>query len=293
MKLWPARSELAMIVRTSGSCSRIFSARLLQRRAQRDRGRDAADGADQQRQERAPQERRAEHAADEDGHDRQHHELARADADPGRLQLGIEPLAEPTGFREPLDRTCDDAVGDPAACRPEACDTGCRAGAGDGRHAGRHLAVLPGARGGAEQEPAQREDRATPPGRPRTIWATGELQNERRSTPIIDRSFGSRAKVSASRNTPRSASLSRNFGRRPVDFMRPLNLPSSSSPAREVEHEDVLQRDDVALHARHLGDVRDAARAVLQPLTGGRSAGSPRRSARGPTAATGPCRPSA
>ena len=37
-------------------------------------------------------------------------------------------------------------------------------------------------------------------------------------------------------------------------------------PGGEVEHEQILQRDDVALHARDLGHVRDAARAVLQPL---------------------------
>ena len=55
-------------------------------------------------------------------------------------------------------------------------------------------------------------------------------------------------------------------GRRPVDFRRPRNLPSSSMPGREVEQEDVLEGDDVALHARDLGHVREAARAVLQAL---------------------------
>ncbi len=42
--------------------------------------------------------------------------------------------------------------------------------------------------------------------------------------------FGSKANSSGSTYTPRSANLSRNFGRSPVDFRRPLNLPSSSTP---------------------------------------------------------------
>ena len=68
---------------------------------------------DQQRQERAPHQRRTEHAADEEGHHRQHHEFTRADLDAGRLQFGVEPFAEPTGFGEPATEVRD-AVGDPA-----------------------------------------------------------------------------------------------------------------------------------------------------------------------------------
>src|SRR5207253_8810821 len=46
-------------------------------------------------------------------------------------------------------------------------------------------------------------------------------------------SLDSSAKSSGSTYTPRSANLSRNLGRRPVDFRRPRNRPSSSIPAEK------------------------------------------------------------
>ena len=121
------------------------------------------------------------------------------------------------------------------------------------------LAALP-SRNHTKKKAHERDDtRKDVPGR----WGCPE-----RAPPVRHQCapFGSRAKSSASTYTPRSASLSRNFGRRPVDFSRPRKWPSSSIPGGEVEQEDVLERDDLALHARDLGHVGEAAGAVLQAL---------------------------
>ena len=63
---------------------------------------------------------------------------------------------------------------------------------------------------------------------------------------------------------PRSASFSANLGRTPVALRWPLEPAVLVDAHAVVEQEDVLQGDDVALHALHLGDVGDAAGAVAQ-----------------------------
>ena len=74
----------------------------------------------------------------------------------------------------------------------------------------------------------------------------------------------SKAKVAGSTGTPAAASFSRNLGRSPVDLRVPRVRPCVVEAQRVVEDEDVLQGDDVALHADDLGDVGDPARAVLE-----------------------------
>ena len=74
----------------------------------------------------------------------------------------------------------------------------------------------------------------------------------------------SMANSSGSTVTPWSASFSRNFGRRPVDFER-AHGPAVVVEARGVvEEEDVLQGDDVALHPPTSVMCGDPARAVLE-----------------------------
>ena len=64
--------------------------------------------------------------------------------------------------------------------------------------------------------------------------------------------------------TPWWVSFSMNFGRRPLERSDPAELAVLVEARAVVEGEQVLQGDDVALHADHLGDVGDAARAVLE-----------------------------
>ena len=66
--------------------------------------------------------------------------------------------------------------------------------------------------------------------------------------------------------TPFDDSLCRNCGLMPVDSSGPSRrLPACAVSSRVLDRlrdEDVLHRHDVGLHPQHLGDVRDAARAV-------------------------------
>ena len=61
---------------------------------------------------------------------------------------------------------------------------------------------------------------------------------------------------------PRSASFSANFGPHAGGLEVALEPAVLVDAHAEVEQEDVLEGDDVALHALHLGDVGDAAGAV-------------------------------
>ena len=63
---------------------------------------------------------------------------------------------------------------------------------------------------------------------------------------------------------PRSLSSLVNFGRRPVLTRLPVEAAVVVAAGGEVEGEQVLHGDDLALHADHLGDRGDAARAVLE-----------------------------
>ena len=92
-----------------------------------------------------------------------------------------------------------------------------------GAHARRAVPILFGAGRRSEQEPCQQE-RDDPDGDADEDLRRLDAECEHQ-TP-----FGSKANSSGSTYTPRSANLSRNFGRSPVDFRRPLNLPSSSTP---------------------------------------------------------------
>ncbi len=102
-----------MIVRTSGSCSRIFSVRRFNAVRSAIVGAAPQTIADDTGQERLAQDRGAEDAADQDRHHRDHDELAGTDADAGRLELGVQAIAEAARLGEPLAEV-GDAVGDPA-----------------------------------------------------------------------------------------------------------------------------------------------------------------------------------
>ena len=67
--------------------------------------------------------------------------------------------------------------------------------------------------------------------------------------PVIARTSRTRRR-SGRRSRPLAASLSRNLGRRPVDFSVPSERPLVVEAGAVVEQEQVLQGDDVALHAR-------------------------------------------
>ena len=81
------------------------------------------------------------------------------------------------------------------------------------------------------------------------------------------------------RSTARSNFVS-SVGRRPVDRRSPMTVPSVDDRV-ELELEDVLQRDHVGLHPLHLGDVGDAAGAVVEALEVDDRGRAPTRSAGG------------
>ena len=60
---------------------------------------------------------------------------------------------------------------------------------------------------------------------------------------------------SSARSRPKYSARGRNAGRMPLDWKLPLQLAVGAF-ALELEGEQVLGGDDVALHADHLGDVR-------------------------------------
>ena len=238
MKLWPARSELAMMVSTSGSCSRSFSARffIAMRSAihgpaprRRPRSATASSGlrrmaAPEDARRRGPRRPRARRTRP-----------SGCSTPAASSSASTRPLKPRESAKRRPNRTT--RFGDP----PGALAVVRRLDfAGSGRvteaiRAAISRSLLRPDRG-AEQQPAQRRTRRRPT-RPTTIiWATRDLPEAGGERAVISGSpFGSSAKVSASRNTPRSASLSRNFGRRPVDFRRPWNWPSSSMPGGVVE----------------------------------------------------------
>ena len=75
-KLCPARSDDAMIVRTSGSCSRSLSARRFRALAEKQRRERAADAATASARSQLPEQRGAEHPEDEGPDSRSDDELA-------------------------------------------------------------------------------------------------------------------------------------------------------------------------------------------------------------------------
>ena len=76
--------------------------------------------------------------------------------------------------------------------------------------------------------------------------------------------------MSIGRCTPDAARRSAHFGRMPVARKRPRTRPSGAD-AGALEQEDVLHRDDFALHAGDLRDAGDLARAVRHAARPARS----------------------
>src|SRR3954451_24033559 len=200
---------------------------LRQRRAKQHRRERCADTGQHERKAPIAQERGSQHAEHERAHRGCDDELTRAQGDARGLELGVESLAEPARFGEPRAELRH-VVWDPAAGRRS-----CRrrlsrlfAGLDDGSHPRLAVAILLLARGGSQQEPRQQE-RNDPHADP------DEDLNRLNAECEHETPFGSNANSSGSTYTPRSASLSRNFGRRPVDFSRPRKRPSSSTPGEK------------------------------------------------------------
>ena len=82
--------------------------------------------------------------------------------------------------------------------------------------------------------------------------------------PTTRRANGSMVNSSGSSFTPRSARRSENSGRMPGALEAAEVAAVLVDTHSEVERVEVLHDDRVALHAEHLGHVRDAARAVTQ-----------------------------
>ena len=127
---------------------------------------------------------------------------------------------------------------------------------------------------------------AEPPAR----TATARTNEARRRRCIRSRPW---RRASGRRCTLAWAIFSRNFGRRPVEPEPALGAALSSKPRVWSIDEDVLEGDHVALHPLHLGDVGDAARAVLEAGLVDDQVDRGRRPARGSRGSAGPCRPSA
>ena len=89
---------------------------------------------------------------------------------------------------------------------------------------------------------------------------------ERRSHQRLDalRAKPSGWNTSGPRRMPRSASFSANFGPHAGGLEVAVEPAVLVDAHAVVEQEDVLEGDDVALHALHLGDVGDAAGAVTE-----------------------------
>ena len=120
------------------------------------------------------------------------------------------------------------------------------------RHAGR-----PGRGSDDEREHQQRDARHARPS-PTSSTATISPRPARRPARRAPKTRGESV-------MPRSSKRSMNRGRTPVGTGLPRNRPLSVDAGGVVEEEGVLQGDDLALHALHLGDVGDAAGAVAQP----------------------------
>ena len=72
--------------------------------------------------------------------------------------------------------------------------------------------------------------------------------------------------VEAGSSTPFASSFGRKPGRRPVERSGPSSArPASRAELGDARDEEILERDDVALHAGDLGDLSDAPRAVDEP----------------------------
>src|SRR6476660_6409457 len=188
-----------------------------------------------QSEERVAQQRRAEDAEEQRRGDRGDvgdDERAGPEGDARRFQLGVEPIAEPARIGEPLAEP-GHVVGDPPRSRDDLRPARrhrllCRSD--DGAHPRLDLAILLRPRRPPEQHPRQEERDQTDHPRDEDLRGGERREGVRQNhqTPL-----DSSAKSSGSTYTPRSASLSRNLGRRPVDFRRPLNRPSSSIPAEK------------------------------------------------------------